>query len=147
MEKSVYQHDNPTSQQVIQIQNEGVRKELDTRLDNCRRNILEMVSSSEIKLNELEDRIKVTDLALENQKVTENSHNITLENKLSDLRLVLHNLYGNLTRAFSCLLTVIHENDFKVNGLELFIYLKVIKAILKLCRYFNLNFLKNLYRI
>ena len=117
MEKSVYQHDNPTSQQVIQIQNEGVRKELDTRLDNCRRNILEMVSSSEIKLNELEDRIKVTDLALENQKVTENSHNITLENKLSDLRLVLLNLYGNLTRAFSCLLTVIHENNFKVNGL------------------------------
>ena len=38
-------------------------------MENSRRNLVEMVGASEIKLSELEDRIKATDLNLDNLKV------------------------------------------------------------------------------
>ena len=65
---------------------DALHKELEVRLDNCRRNLLDIISSSEIKVQELEDRIKQSDLAHENYKIFENNQRTNFENKLSDLK-------------------------------------------------------------
>ena len=65
---------------------DALHKELEVRLDNCRRNLLDIISSSEIKVQELEDKIKQSNLTLENYKIAENNHRTNLENKLSDLK-------------------------------------------------------------
>ena len=52
------------------IQTESLRKELDSRMENSRRNIVEMIGATEVKVAEVEDRIKATDLSIDNLKVT-----------------------------------------------------------------------------
>ena len=51
------------------IQTESLRKELDSRMENSRRNIVEMIGATEVKVAEVEDRIKATDLNIDNLKV------------------------------------------------------------------------------
>ena len=40
---------------------EGVRREVEARLDNLRRNLVEMIGSGEIRVGEVEDRVKVSE--------------------------------------------------------------------------------------
>ena len=63
-----------------------------------------MIGSTEIKLSELEDRLKVSDLALQDLKVTESNHTLNLEKKIENLSYKVDNyavdtdkIRGNLT--------------------------------------------------
>jgi hypothetical protein len=67
-------------------QSETVRKELEARLENLRRHLVEMIGSGEIHVAEVEDQIKVAQEAVANLKVVENNHNLNLENKLEAVR-------------------------------------------------------------
>jgi hypothetical protein len=61
---------------------ETVRREVEARLENLRRNLVEMIGSSEIRVAEAEDRVKVVAEAVANLKVVEHNHHLSLENKL-----------------------------------------------------------------
>ena len=77
------------------MQAEQVRKELECRMENNRRHIIEMIGSTEIKLSELEDRIKVSELALQDIKVTESNHTLNLEKKIENLVYKIDNYTSN----------------------------------------------------
>ena len=69
----------------VQCQVDMVRREMESRMENNRHKVLDIVGANEMKVGEAEDRIKLLDLALENLKVVENNHNINLENKIENL--------------------------------------------------------------
>ena len=67
-------------------------------MENAKRNIVDIVGSSALKLSEVEDRVKVSDLALENLRVTENNHTTTLEKKLESLRYTMENFSADTNK-------------------------------------------------
>jgi len=77
---------------------DGLRQEIESRLENNRKTNVEMIGALEIKMTEMEDRFKDTDLRVDNLKVVENNHAISVEKKMDGVRYRLDSMDTTLDK-------------------------------------------------
>jgi len=61
---------------------DSLRKELDTRMENLRKNLVEMIGLNELKTSELDENLKATNDIVNDIKIVQNNVQMNIDNKL-----------------------------------------------------------------